>query len=263
MRARLSLLALALVVPACASVENALVYHPRVGPFPYEAPPAPIEDVHLELPDGAKIHARWAPNPKGTGAILYCHGNGGNVELWGGAVRHLWQNLEENVVVFDYPGYGYSQGKPSEEGCYAAALAAYNWLVTQKKIPPERILLYGESLGGAVAVHLASKYPHRALILVRTFTSVPDVGDDQVPVLPCSSIMTNRFNSLEKIGSCRSPIFLAHADKDRMISMRHAERLRQAAPGRVDFCLLRNLGHNDPLPAEFYTALKHFLQAHP
>jgi fermentation-respiration switch protein FrsA (DUF1100 family) len=252
-----------LLVPACTAVENALVFHPRPALRQDQAPPPPIQDLYLPIGDGSEIHARWAPHPNAKGAILFCHGNGGNVELWGGAVRQLWENTQESVLIFDYPGYGNSQGKPNEEGCYAAARAAHQWLVEKQKVPPERIILYGESLGGAVAVDLAAKSPHRALVLVRTFTSVPEVGDDQVPILPCSSIMTNKFNSLEKIGQCRQPIFLAHADKDRMISMRHAHRLMAACTSPVEFCLLRNMGHNDPLPAEYYAALRQFLGKNP
>src|SRR5687767_9942989 len=112
MKRWLILTTFAAVFLGCTSVENALVYHPRTGPHPYEAPPVPFEDVDLQLPDGTKVHARWAPHPAAKGAILFCHGNGGNVELWGRAVRELWQSTQESVLVFDYPGYGYSDGKP-------------------------------------------------------------------------------------------------------------------------------------------------------
>jgi pimeloyl-ACP methyl ester carboxylesterase len=251
---------LPLVLTGClASLENTLLYHPIPGAKAYEPPPAPIQDLELTMADGTKIHARWAPHPRATGAVLYCHGNGGNVEQWGRSVRETWDNLGESVLIFDYPGYGYSKGTPTEKSCCAAAETAYAWLAQTQKIPPGRILLMGESLGGGVAVDLAARLDHRALILVRTFTSVPDVADDQFPLLYSAPLVTNRFDNLTKIPSCKQPIFIAQADKDRIIPFRHGQRLLSAAAAPAEFCVLRGMGHNDPLPPEFYTSLKLFL----
>jgi hypothetical protein len=88
----------ALFLAGCSSVESVILYQPTPGAPKYEAPPLPIQDLELAMPDGTKIHARWAPHPKATGAVLYCHGNGGNVEQWGGAVREIWENLGEYVI---------------------------------------------------------------------------------------------------------------------------------------------------------------------
>src|SRR5262249_11571951 len=143
-----------------------------------------LQDVELHTADGTAIHARWRPHPASRGALLYCHGNAGNLEKRGWAVRELGEALGESVLIFDYPGYGRSGGEPGEAGCYAAADAAYEWLVRDCGVRAEDILLYGESLGGGVAVDLASRRPHLALILVRTFTSVPDVAQGQFGWLP-------------------------------------------------------------------------------
>ena len=250
-----------LMLTGCMSVENSLVYHPRPAEEPYAAPPAPIQDVELQLADGTKIHARWAPYPDATGAVLFCHGNGGNIEGWGGTVREIWQQTKSSVLIFDYPGYGRSAGTPSEAGCYAAADAAYRWLTETAKVAPERLLIWGESLGGGVAVELASHAPHRALVLVRTFTSLPEVGEDQFPLLPCASFMANRFPSVERIGQCRSPVFIAGAEQDRLMQLRHSQRLYAACTAPAELCVLRGLGHNDPLPIGFYDSLRTFLAA--
>jgi pimeloyl-ACP methyl ester carboxylesterase len=249
-----------LAVSGClSSLENSLVYHPVPGSKTYDPPPAPIQDLELVMDDGTKIHARWAPHPRATGAVLYCHGNGGNIERWGRGVREVWENLGESVLIFDYPGYGYSKGKPSEPACDAAAETAYQWLTQTQKIPPGRILLMGESLGGGVAIDLASRYDHRALILVRTFTSIPDVADDQFPLLFSAPLVPDPYDNLKKIPACKQPTFIAQADKDRIIPMRHGQRLAQACATPAEFYVLRGLGHNDPLPAEFYVALRQFL----
>ena len=258
---RKSWLALALAVPltGCTTLEDALVYQPAPGAKTYEPPPPPIQDLELALADGTKIHARWAPNPKATGAVLYCHGNGGNIERYGKTVREIWENLNESVLIIDYPGYGYSKGTPSEQSCDAAGETAYQWLTQTQKIAPGRVLLMGESIGGGVAIDLASRHDYRALILVRTFTSIPDVADDQFPLLFSAPVVTNHFENLQKIPLCKQPVFIAQADKDRTVPFRHGQRLLQACTAPAEFCVLRGLEHNDPLPSEFYAALRQFL----
>lgn len=242
-----------------AGLENALVFQPVAGDKSYTPPPPPLQDLELPMADGTKIHARWAPHPGATGAVLYCHGNGANIERLGYSVRGIWENLHESVLIIDYPGYGYSQGAPSEATCCAAGVVAYRWLADTQKVPPDRIILMGESLGGAVAIDVACHHDCRALVLVRTFTSIPDVADDQFPLLYSAPLIVNQFDNLKKIPSCKHAIFVAQADKDRMIPFRHGVRLVQACTAPAELCVLRGLGHNDPLPADFYSALRQFL----
>jgi fermentation-respiration switch protein FrsA (DUF1100 family) len=244
----------------CTSLENRLLYHPEPGQPRRHETPSPLQDVALHTSDGTHIHARWFYRPARHGTVLFCHGNAGNVEAWSLAAERLSDWLGESVLLFDYPGYGSSGGKPSEAGCYAAALAAYEWLTSDRHIPAERIAIYGESLGGGVAVDLASKRPHRALILVRTFTSIPDVAQACFPLLPVRPFVSSRFDSLEKIGRCRGPVFIAQADADQLMPLQHAKKLRAACAGPVEFFRLKGLGHNDPLPFDFYVALRQFLQ---
>jgi fermentation-respiration switch protein FrsA (DUF1100 family) len=245
----------------CVSVEDQFVYHPaRSLVQDYKPPPSPLQDVELRLDDGTKIHARWCPHLNARGAVLFCHGNAGNLEGWTGAAYPLWKVLGESVLVFDYPGYGYSGGKPSEAGCYAAAEAAYHWLTEARHIAPENIVIYGESLGGGVATELASRHQHRALVLVRTFTSVPDVAQAHLSFLPIKALMKNRFDSLARIGQCQGPVFIAQGDRDCLVPFGQAEQLRAACRGRAEIFPLKGLDHNDLLPPEFYTRLKEFVQ---
>src|SRR5262249_54030964 len=152
------------------ALENWLVYYPTSASQEWHEPPnARVQDIELLSADGTRIHAWWCPVEGARGALLYCHGNAGNLSQRVGSVAGLQHILKESVLIFDYPGYGKSGGKPSEAGCYAASEAAYQWLVDKQQIPPERILLYGGSLGGGVAVDLASRRPCRALVLVKTF----------------------------------------------------------------------------------------------
>jgi fermentation-respiration switch protein FrsA (DUF1100 family) len=200
------------------ALENSMVYHPTTASQDWRQPPTvEVHDIHLPLGDGTTIHAWWCPAPGADGALLYCHGNAGNLSHRGGAIPHLQQVLGTSVLIFDYPGYGRSTGRPTEAGCYAAADAAYEWLIDKQGVRPERVLLYGGSLGGGVAVDLASRRPHRALVLCKTFTSIPDVGQALYPWLPVRWLMRNRYDSLAKLVTCRQPVFIGHGTVDELI----------------------------------------------
>jgi uncharacterized protein len=240
-------------------LENWLLYQPT-GPDDWlSAPNGVIEDVELTSAAGDKIHGWWYPREGATGAILYFHGNAGNLSWRGTSMCLMVQELNQPVLIVDYPGYGKSSGRPTEAGCYAAADAAYDWLTNTQEIAGENILIYGASLGGGVAVDLASRRPHRALILVKTFTSAPDVGQSIYPFLPVRWVMRNQFNSLSKLNQCNQPIFIAHGDADRLIPFKQGQRLFEAASGTKQFMRLPGAGHNDPLPPEFFTVLNQFL----
>jgi uncharacterized protein len=241
--------------------ENRLVYIPTTGSL---LTPAGIQDVELTSADGTRLHAWWCPSKDSELALLYCHGNAGNLSQRGGSVITMRNLLHTSVLIIDYPGYGKSEGSPSEQGCYLAADAAYAWLTAEKKIAPGNILLYGASLGGGVAVDLASRKDHRALILVKTFTSVPDVACDiywWLPV-PIRVLMVNRFESLGKIHLCRRPVFIAHGTSDRMIPYHHGQNLYEAANEPKQLFPLPG-DHNDQLPTEMFAALNEFLRQHP
>jgi fermentation-respiration switch protein FrsA (DUF1100 family) len=249
-----------LSVAGCTYLEGSLLFHPvKTSPDDSKPPPPPIEDVTLRTADGLKVHARWCPNPAASGAVLYCPGNAGNLEGRARPVHELYQALGESVLIFDYPGYGRSEGRPSEAGCYAAADAAYLWLVESQHIPPDRIILYGESLGGGVAVEQASRRPHRALVLVRTFASIPAVANARI-ASSAGSLVTNRFESVARLGKCTQPAFIAQADRDRVIPFAHGEHLRSACGGPTELFTLHGLDHNDPLPETFYQRLQEFLR---
>lgn len=243
------------------ALENRFVFHPSS----YWEPPPPelnVKDVELTSADGTRIHAWWsAPDDwkPAQGALLYCYGNGGNLSNRGDRIRR-WRNvMGMAVLIFDYPGYGRSDGKPTEAGCYAAGDAAYDWLIGEKKIPGERIVLYGDSLGGGVATELATRRPHRALVLVSAFSSLPDMAQKQFPWLPARWLIRNRFDNLRKIPSCHRPVFIAHGTADRLVPFTQAERNFAAANKPKRFFPMTGLDHNDRPRSDYDEALRRFL----
>ncbi len=244
--------------------ENALVYHPTPAAVHWLRPPSPdVRDVALTTTEGEEIHAWWLPCPGSPGALLYLHGNAGNLSQRGDTVLNLRNALGLSVLIIDYPGFGKSSGVPTEAGCYRAADAAYAWLVEEAKIAPDEIVLFGKSLGGGVATHLASRNEHRALALVKTYTTLPDVAASIYPWLPVRLLMRNRFDSLSRIGDCHRPVFVAHGTTDELIPFVLGQRLYEAANAPKEFLALEGHGHNDAFPPEFYAGLREFLLKHP
>jgi fermentation-respiration switch protein FrsA (DUF1100 family) len=208
---------------------------------------------------GARLHGWWCPAEGATGALLYCHGNGGNLSVWADHVEMVRTELGESVLIFDYPGYGKSEGHPNEAACCAAANTAYDWLRDQAQIPAERILIYGGSLGGGPAVDLASRRPHRALLLACTFTSLPEVGQAHYPCLPVRWMMRDRFDNLSKIKLCRGPVVITHGTDDALFPFAEGETLFAAAVGPKLFLPLNGQGHVDP-DAGFFRGVRRFLE---
>jgi fermentation-respiration switch protein FrsA (DUF1100 family) len=247
------------VILVLSFFENWLVYFPTSAKDDWTPPPSPdIKDIDLTSADGTHIHAWWWPVADSSGAVLYFHGNAGNLSSRGKTVEKFRQALGQSILIFDYPGYGKSGGKPSEKGCYQAADAAYQWLVDQK-IDPAKIVLYGGSLGGGVALDLASRKKHRALVLAKSFTSLPDVGQHLHPWLPVRWVMRNRFDNLGKIGRITSPVFIVHGTADNLVPFEQSQQLFAAANEPKQFMAVNGGDHNDPLPEEFLQKLKAFL----
>jgi fermentation-respiration switch protein FrsA (DUF1100 family) len=245
-------------------LETRIVFHPVRASEHWKKTPTNlrVEDVEVTAKDGVGIHAWWCPVAgwePAQGAVLFCHGNGCNLSQRAAAVLQWQKEMGQAVLILDYPGYGWSEGAPTEAGCYAAADAVYEWLTQEQRISPEHVLLYGESLGGGVVVDLASRRPCRALVLEKTFTSVADTAQRLYPWLPARWLVRNRFDSLAKIRRCTRPLFIAHGTEDHLVPFALGERLFESANEPKQFLALQGLDHNSHTPAEFFTALRTFL----
>lgn len=244
-------------------LENFFLYGPRQAELDQPPSGLVVEDIELTSVRGDRIHAWWSKpsawQPE-QGAVLFCHGNGGNLSHRGRVMIPWLHEMHLAVLLFDYPGYGHSSGVPSEAGCYAAGDAAYDWLCQTAQVPPQRILLYGGSLGGGIATDLAARRPHRALVLVAAFTSFPDMAQKQYPWLPGRWLVRNRYENLQKIARCSGPVFIAHAPQDRLIPFRQAERLYAAAAEPKYLFPMPDYHHVDIPTDEFYPALRAFLK---
>lgn len=245
------------------AIEDRLIYHPRSAKERWQPSPAgrAVEDVKLQTDAGTQIHARWFPCPDAAGAVLICHSRGGNLstEISDAELDGWHRQIKTSVLIVDYPGYGRSAGRPSEPGCYEAARAAHLWLTETKGIASDDMLIYGRSLGSAVAVDLASRVPHRALILVSPFPSLPAVASSLVPILPARLLMRNRFPSAEKIRCCSSPVFILHGTADRQVPFVLGKQLFEQAKEPKQLMVVEGGDHGNCVRPEFFSALRQFL----
>jgi len=233
------------VVVVLVLLEDHLVYRAMPASVSWADPgKLKVEDVELRSADGTLIHAWWCPRPGSRGAVLFCHGQTGNLSHRAGLIERLQRF--GSVLIFDYPGFGRSGGKPTEAGCYAAGDAAYDWLVEERKIVPRDILLVGKSLGGGIATDLATRRPHRALVLCMTFTDLPAVTQHLFPFVPARLVMHTHFDNLSKIDRCRAPVFITHGTADWKIPLEQSRRLFEAAPSPRRFFAMEGVGHGPP-----------------
>ena len=247
-----------------APLERALVYQPQRYPHGDWTPDQlAYEDAEFRADDGTYLHGWYLPHPAPQAVVLFAHGNGGNVTHYADFLRDL--RVRQNVAIlgFDYRGYGRSGGKPSEAGLVMDARAARRWLSQRTGVPEQSIVLMGHSLGGGVATQLAAEDGAKALVLVSTFTSLPDVGREHMPWLAPHAIMQNRFNSLEALSRYPGPVLISHGDADKLISVEQAQALFEVAPGPKQLVTVPGGRHNDGFTEEFHVALERLLTSLP
>jgi fermentation-respiration switch protein FrsA (DUF1100 family) len=250
------------------SLVSYFVFRPVPHTQDWQPPPPSlaVEDLTLTGADKTPVHAWWsAPDDwqPARGALLYCHGNAGNLSHRGEGIKRWHDQLGVGVLIFDYPGYGRSGGVPTEAGCYAAADAGYDWLTDSRGLRPEAVMLYGGSLGGAVAIDVAARRQHRALVLVSPFSSMADMARRQFPWLPTRWLVRDQWDNLAKIRLCRRPVFIGHGTADRVVPFAQGERLFAAANEPKQFFAMPGYDHMHTPGPDFYHALRRFLAEHP
>lgn len=220
--------------------QRRLLYMPRanLAATPSDAG-LTYEDVHLTNGLGTPIHAWWLPHDQPRFTLLFSHGNGGNISHRLETLR-IFHGLGLSVLIYDYSGYGLSQGKPSEEATRADVRAAWDWLVRERDIDPGSIILFGRSLGGGVAAELAAKLTGQGvnpagLILESTFTSIPDMGADIYPWLPVRQLARFRYDSENALRDVRLSALFLHGRDDDVIPFRLGRRLHDGYAGPKAF----------------------------
>ena len=242
-------------------MERRLIFFPTRYPGGYwDERPAAAQDVHFEAADGTKLHGWYAAHDDPLAVVLFAHGNAGNITHRADVLQRLHHDLHCTVLLFDYRGYGKSEGTPSEDGVLQDGRAARDLLAMRAAVAKDKLILMGRSLGSGVAVDLAANDGAAALVLYSAFPSLPDVAANFYPWLPVRSLMRTRFNNIDKIQHYRGPLLQAHAEEDEIITADLGRQLFNAAPMQdKQWFTLEESSHNDPPPNTFYVALRELL----
>ncbi|MFH2138945.1 MAG: alpha/beta hydrolase [Candidatus Omnitrophota bacterium] len=218
------------------------------------------EDVFFSAADKVKLHGWFIP-AAGLNTIIFCHGNGGNISHRIDKIS-FFHNLGVNIFMFDYRGYGKSAGRPSEAGLYQDAQAAYEYVKSRTASEKQKIIIYGESLGGAVAVDLASKVKADGLILESTFSNVADMARVIYPFLP-EFLIKSKFNSIAKITDIKIPKLFMHSEDDNIVPFKLGKKLFDTAGLPKTFLKIEGI-HNDAFyisQAKIKPIIKSFLES--
>ena len=192
------------------------------------------EDVFVTTSDAVKIHGWYVPAKDARGVVLFCHGNGGNISHRIDSLLHF-NRMGLATFIFDYRGYGRSEGKPSEEGTYLDAEAAWGYLVETRQEPPARIVIFGRSLGGTVAAHLARGRQAGAVVIESAFTSAPDMAAKMLPIFPARLLCRFDYDTVAYVREVSCPVLVVHSRDDEMIPLAHGRRIYEAANEPKEF----------------------------
>jgi fermentation-respiration switch protein FrsA (DUF1100 family) len=201
----------------------------------------PYEEVYVVTPDGVRIHGWYVPSTQPVAALLFCHGNGGNISWRNDSLRQF-HSLGLSTFLFDYRGYGQSEGRLSEEGTYVDAQTAYTWL--RQREPGLPLVLFGRSMGAAIAVDLATHVSADALIFESGFLSIRRIGEELFPWLPVRLFNTIHYDNLAKISQVTMPVLVIHSPDDDIVPYPHGQAIYEAANEPKAFFPLQG-GHNE------------------
>ncbi|MEK6565689.1 MAG: alpha/beta hydrolase, partial [Bacteroidota bacterium] len=256
-RKRILLLARRLIIAALATIliwtVITMLFEDKFIFFPTAYPGGMYEDARfirglkdsmIVAEDGVRIHTWFAPADSAVATLVMSHGNAGNISHRIEIIRRL-QNTGFHVLMFDYRGYGKSEGSPSEEGIYRDGRAAFDHAAMIPGVDPKKIFLWGTSLGGAVAVDVATQRPAAGLILESSFSSARDVARVAYPFLPIHLVLRTQLDSFEKIQRIRTPLLMMHGDRDSIIPIELGKKLFDVANEPKEFFVIAGADHND------------------
>ncbi len=252
-----------LLLGGCLLEEKFIFFpDPRVDVTPRDAGLS-FDDVFFTTDDGVRLNGWFVPYQGSKIILLWFHGNAGNISHRVENIKLLHQRVNVNVFIFDYRGYGRSEGRVSEEGTYGDASAALEYLRSRGDVDPKGIIFFGRSLGAAVAADLAAREDCLALILESPFISIREMARAAFPLLPIGPLLRTRYDVAGKIVKVRAPLLVLHGDRDEVVPYEQGKKVFAAAPGPKEFYTIRGAHHNDTYIVggeAYFTALKNFIE---
>ncbi len=254
---------MALLTVLLVGCQNGIIYHPTKYPkglWDTSHIPLPIQDVWFEAKDGVKLHGWYIPREGAVATLLFFHGNAGNITHRLENVFFL-HHLQLNVFIFDYRGYGRSEGDPDEEDIYLDCQAAYDTVLAQPGVSADSLFVFGRSLGGTFASYTVTENPAAGLILESTFTNAVDMADRMISILP-GWLVSSEFDTVGRVSKLKIPKLFIHGTRDNIIPFTLGRELYKAAAEPKEFYQIVGAGHNNTFQVggkDYFDKIKEFI----
>ena len=253
------------LLSACG-IEQRMIFHPSA---PIESTPAQagleFEDIYFTTRDGVRLNGWFIPHPDARSTLIWFHGNAGNIGHRVENIKLLHDRVKVNIFIFDYRGYGRSDGRPSEEGTYLDGEAALELI--RKKIGTDaekKMVLFGRSLGAAIASEMATRFGSQGLILESPFISIAEMARVVFPLLPIGPFLQTQYDVRDKIKRIKVPLLVLHGDRDEIVPFEQGKTVFDAAPEPKKFFPIAGAAHNDTYAIggeTYFRELKQFIDS--
>ena len=245
-------------------LENRLIFHPRkeILRTPLDVG-LEYQDVYFTTADNARLNGWFIPHPQAGATLIWFHGNAGNIADRVDNIKLLHAKTRVSIFIFDYRGYGRSPGRSSEATTYLDGEAAMNFVRSQLSVGSKNLVIFGRSLGAAVAAEMATRYDSRAVILESPLISIREMAKVILPVLPIGPLLSAKFDVIDKVGKITVPLLVLHGDQDEIIPFEHGQKVFAAAREPKQFYRISGAGHNDTFITggnRYYECLRSFIE---
>jgi uncharacterized protein len=241
----LSIVTLAAVLTACRMEANFIFYPSATIEHTPRQVGLEFEDVFFATRDGVRLNGWFIPHRQARSTLVWFHGNAGNISHRVENIKLLHDKVKINIFIFDYRGYGRSEGRVSEEGTYLDGEAALDYVRERLDVERKKIVLFGRSLGAAVAAEMANRYDSQGLILESPFVSIREMARVVFPLLPIGPLLQTRYDVREKIRKIKTPLLVLHGDRDEVVPFAQGKTVFDAAPEPKKFFTIAGAQHND------------------
>ncbi|MBM4296161.1 MAG: alpha/beta hydrolase [Deltaproteobacteria bacterium] len=226
--------------------EDGFIFHPsaEIVLTPLHAG-LPFQDHYFTTADGVRLNGWFVPHPEARATLVWFHGNAGNISHRVENIKLLHDKVKINIFIFDYRGYGRSAGSVSEEGTYRDGEAALAFVQQRLGVGAKNLIIFGRSLGAAVAAEMATRFACRGVILETPFTSIRAMAKAVFPILPIGGLLRTRFDVVEKVAKIKVPLLVLHGDRDDIVPYEQGKQVYAAANPPKDFYTINGATHND------------------
>jgi fermentation-respiration switch protein FrsA (DUF1100 family) len=246
-------------------IEDKFIFHP--DPVSARDPShvgLSFENILFNTQDDIRLHGWFIPHQEARATLVWFHGNAGNISDRLLNIKLLHDRIKINIFIFDYRGYGQSEGTASEKGTYLDGAAAIKYLLGRDDAAARQLILFGRSLGAAVAAEMAIRFTSLGLILESPFVSIREMAQALFPSLPIAWLLRTRYDTLEKVRRVKAPIMVLHGDHDATVPFAQGKRVFEVAPQPKRFYRIVGASHNDTFVVggeEYYGALREFIES--